>query len=802
MRPDAAARGTQGRREILDETLSCVEEVLGLSVGDDDRDRALTALGFESFAAVRLRRRIRERTGADVPIAAFLGDASPTTVLAEVERTLREGSDPGPARGGCGAVAPARQNAAVAPGEDPSEVEVPDGFGPAGLTAGAPPGTALLATVGLVVGRWTGARTVLVEAPGSAAVEVPVPDLLTWGGMVAHTARVETLLVRAGSSHGPDTDTTCAVTTSEGTTIRVRVHRRPDQGPLVSWDGAGALVLGARRAHAEVLARLSTDPSCWTDLALCWDPTGAADDPPRPTGAEGPLLTDPLRAAARRGPDRPAVVDQRGTVTHRELETMSAQTATVVRSLGLGRDDQVALACARGVQQIAAAIGIVLGGAAYVPVEPSWPPARIAAVCARAGVRHAFVTPDVVECFPTGIRIHPVEGGEIRDDHTVPDHPRPTRHRATNAAYTIFTSGSTGSPKGVTVEHIAARTTIDEVSHRFQVDESDRVLALSALSFDLSVYDVFGVLGAGGAVVLPDPARGVEPEHWLELIDTEGVTVWNTVPALLGMLVEHAEVFPDESRRALKSLRLTLLSGDWIPVTLPDRLRQLAPQVEIVSLGGATEAAIWSICHPIADVHTDWSSIPYGRALRGQVFYVLDVDRRPCRLGETGELYIGGSGLARGYVGDPEQTTARFATHPVTGRRLYRTGDLGRWVPDGTIEFLGRVDRQVKLNGNRIELGEIESVLNKLPSVGHCVASINRTTDGRQRLIAHIRPRRPDSALDTDKLIGVLRRHLPAYMIPARLVSVTEFPVTANGKIDIGRLPDPFTGGASAAPIR
>src|SRR5262249_8490056 len=325
-------------------------------------------------------------------------------------------------------------------------------------------------------------------------------------------------------------------------------------------------------------------------------------------------------------------------------------------------------------------------GAGFVPISPSWPGPRIAAVCAAAGIRHALVPRGRTIALPAGV--HQVPGGPdggvtVTNGHTVlhqpahhrspapqdppPEDPAPEDPAPEDLAYAVFTSGSTGVPKGVAIEHRAARTTIDELTARFAVGPGDRVLALSELSFDLSVYDIFGLLGAGGAMVLPDERRQRDPAHWLNLMARYGVTVWNSVPALLEMLVEEAEGDSVEAVDALAALRLVLLSGDWIPVTLPDRLRLLAPQARVVSLGGATEASIWSICYPIDRVDPTWSSIPYGRPLAGQSFHVLDDRARPSRVGEVGELYIGGAGLARGYLGDPAQTADRFAYHEALG---------------------------------------------------------------------------------------------------------------------------------------
>jgi amino acid adenylation domain-containing protein len=355
----------------------------------------------------------------------------------------------------------------------------------------------------------------------------------------------------------------------------------------------------------------------------------------------------------------------------------------------------------------------------------------------------------------------------------------------------IFTSGSTGTPKGVAIEHRACRTTVDDLVERFGFGPADRVLALSAASFDLSVFDVFGVLGAGGAMVLPAADRLRDPQHWLDLCTRHGVTVWNTAPALMEMLVEHAELDPAGARRALAGLRLVMLSGDWIPVALPDRIRALAPQAEVMSLGGATEASIWSIHHPVGEVDPAWPSIPYGRALTGQSFWVLDDSGRPQPVGEPGELFIGGAGVARGYIGDPAQTAERFTEHPVLRERLYRTGDLGRWRPDGTLQFLGRVDRQVKVRGHRIELGDVETALGQVPGVRLALAAALPGPDGRPRLVAHAVPV-AGAAPTEQQLLAALRDRLPSHLLPTRITLLDALPLTANGKVDHAALPNPF----------
>ena len=565
----------------------------------------------------------------------------------------------------------------------------------------------------------------------------------------------------------------------------------------IAWDVVDGCLpdgfaAGIRDAHLRLLRRLADDEHAWTDPALGWDPSFRPDEPLEvsPFGDCGPLIDDPLRAAADRAPADVALVHGDATVTYRELTIRARTTAAFLAGRGLGPGDMVAVAAPKGTAQIVATLGVTASGAGYVPVEPSWPAARIASVCAQAGIEHALVAGMPPSDWPDGVHVHALDDDGVPGGDAAGAEPRAAR--PDSLAYAIFTSGSTGRPKGVAVEHRQARTTLDDMADRFPLEAGDRVLALSALSFDLSVYDVFGVLGAGGAMVLPDGERQRDPGHWLELMERHRVSVWNTAPALLEMLVEYAEIDPGAATAAMSALRLVLLSGDWIPVTLPDRVRALAPQARIISLGGATEASIWSICHPIEAVDPAWPSIPYGRALRGQSFHILDGQGRPCPVGEAGELYIGGDGVAAGYLGDPEQTAQRFTTHPVLRRRTYRTGDLGRWRYDGTIEFLGRVDRQVKIRGHRIELGEIEAVLSRAPGVRRCVARSVPGPDGGARLVAYVAIGDGGAPLAEDELITRLRAHLPEYMVPSRFVQLPALPVTANGKVDHDRLRNPF----------
>ena len=350
----------------------------------------------------------------------------------------------------------------------------------------------------------------------------------------------------------------------------------------------------------------------------------------------------------------------------------------------------------------------------------------------------------------------------------------------------IYTSGSTGVPKGVIIDHRGAVNTIADINQRFGVGAGDRVLALSSLSFDLSVYDIFGTLAAGGTIVLPESPAAKDPARWAELMVRENISIWNSVPALMQMMVEYAADRPE----VFQNLRLVLLSGDWLPLTLPGQIKSLRESVQVVSLGGATEASIWSILYPIEEVSPDWKSVPYGKPMKNQRLHVFDEALEPSPVSVPGQLYIGGIGLAKGYWRNSEKTAASFITHPRTGDRLYQTGDLGCFLPDGNIEFLGREDFRIKIRGYRIEAGEIEAALNQHPAVRSCVVTAFGEDRSQKRLVAYVVPQQ-NAAPETCELRQFLSQKLPEYMLPSAFVMLEALPLSANGKVDRKALPAP-----------
>ncbi|SIT19383.1 amino acid adenylation domain-containing protein [Thalassolituus maritimus] len=441
----------------------------------------------------------------------------------------------------------------------------------------------------------------------------------------------------------------------------------------------------------------------------------------------------------------------------------------------------IAVVAKKGWQQIVATIAIVKAGGSYVPIDPSWPATRIASVLNRIGCE--CIVADQVgyasiqrEALDHGRANYLIDQVVVAGMNTTPHQAQIEKDKI---AYVIFTSGSTGEPKGVAISHCAAANTIEDMINRFDITSNDSVLGVSALHFDLSVFDIFAVLGVGGKLVLPPDCARPDPEELFNLVLTENITLWNTVPAIMEMVVEYA--LPRQL--TLSSLRCIFMSGDWIPVDLPAKLRRVCPNARLIGLGGATEASIWSNWFEIDRIPDGWKSVPYGKALANQALYVVDRYGAFCPDWVEGDLVIGGQGLAQTYWGLPDETAARFVSSKFDGQRIYITGDRARRWPDGNIEFLGRIDSQIKLNGYRVELGEVASALKQCTGVENAVA-VPVDLRGRKGIAGFVTP----ATLNIEEIREALYAKLPSYMIPAQIFSVDAIPLTANGKVDQKKL--------------
>jgi len=566
---------------------------------------------------------------------------------------------------------------------------------------------------------------------------------------------------------------------------------------VVNWNSVAGLfpegTLPAMfEAYSSLLHRLAADPDAWEQVTAVPLPARDRDEQDRANATASDLpavrLHDLVAGAARRTPDAVAVVADGVAVTYRQLTEDAHRLARRLRDNGAEPNTVVAVSMRPGAPLIAALLGVLHAGAAYVSIDPDLPEQRRLKLVQRCRASTVVTEPELrARPWPSGVDVV-----TPADTQRYAAEPVDSPQGVDDLAYVIFTSGSTGEPKGVMISHRAAGNTVQDINQRFRVGPADRVLALAPTGFDLSVYDVFGVLGAGGTVVVPSPGRTNDVGHWTELVDRHGVTIWNSVPAPMRLWIESLHGTHPATG---STVRLALLSGDWIPTTLPGRIHARFPELAVISLGGATEASIWSVHHPIREVAEDWASIPYGKPLANQTLHVYDDRLRPCPAWVTGEIYIGGTGVALGYWDDPQRTGERFVVHPDSGERLYRTGDLGRYLPGGDIEILGRIDFQVKINGYRVELGEIESVLSQQPGIRQAlVAAPVYQHTGQRQLAAYLVVDEP-AAAEPEALRASLGAVLPGYMVPNHYVTLDALPLTTNGKIDHAALPAPWNSG-------
>jgi amino acid adenylation domain-containing protein len=529
-----------------------------------------------------------------------------------------------------------------------------------------------------------------------------------------------------------------------------------------------------------------------------------------------------FEAQVERTPRAIALLFQEQQWTYEELNRRANQLAHLLQRLGIGPGKFVAIYMERAAEMLPALLGILKAGGTYVPLEAQTPVARlqrilhslqVSCVITQQALVPQLLAADLLPALqyvldleethsdrqvsPEQLPARPYRVYTAADVAQMPQQNLPLQGSAQDLAYIIFTSGSTGTPKGVMVAHSSVINLIEWVNRTFAIGPADRVLFITSLCFDLSVYDIFGLLADGGSVRIATRQDVQEPTRLLHLLATEPITFWDSAPAALLQLTPFFPSIVQDAQAAevqrSHALRLVFLSGDWIPVGLPDQLKAVFAGVQVISLGGATEATVWSNYYPIEEVHPQWPSIPYGKPIQNARYYILDTYLSPCPIGVPGDLYIGGPCLSLGYVNEPELTREKFLPSPFpaeSGARIYKTGDLARWQADGNIEFLGRSDSQVKIRGFRIEVGEIEAVLRQHPAVEHAVVQAHGDPQKDRRLAAYVVLHREQTLTDAD-LRTFLQTYLPEYMIPAAFLFLETLPVTSNGKLDRQQLPVP-----------
>ncbi|MET8323580.1 amino acid adenylation domain-containing protein [Micromonospora sp. NPDC005189] len=655
------------------------------------------------------------------------------------------------------------------------------------------------------------------HAHGSAHAGLTAAELAASAGLADGTALFGTTVhvTHSAGAHGPatyDIEVTVALGAEPGLCL-------DHVGGLLTDGEAGRLLAHLDRMVSALAGGVATDlvgdlnrlPDAeFAQVIDGWNATGRDLGEPR-------CLHELFELQAIRTPDALAVIQGRDRLNYAELDAAAGRLAARLAGAGVGRGDTVALCLRRTVHSVVALLGVLKAGAAYGPIDPDLPAERVrdlvAALAAPVVLTDAESVPEVLRrCAGLpAVRAVLWLGGDGRapaagtETVAVGDalaeapagSPAPGRAHPDDPAYTIFTSGSTGSPKGVVLTHAPAVNLVRWVNETYRVGPADQILFTASLTFDLSVYDVFGLLAAGGSIRVAATEELRDPQRLLAILDSEPVTFWDSAPAALQQLEPF---FALREPPAEHSLRLVFLSGDWVPLTLPDAARAAFAGPAVVALGGATEAAIWSNHFPVETVDPDWPSIPYGRPIANARYYVLDAGLHPAPVGAPGDLYIGGRCLATGYHGDARLTAAKFVPDPYgreSGGRLYRTGDRARFWPDGLIEFLGRQDHQVKIRGFRVELGEIEVHLAALPGVASAVAAVHGTAP-HLHLIAYAVPC-PGAAPDPAELRAGLAARLPSYMVPVQILLLDALPVTGNGKLDRAALPAPHFADAGRA---
>jgi amino acid adenylation domain-containing protein len=515
---------------------------------------------------------------------------------------------------------------------------------------------------------------------------------------------------------------------------------------------------------------------------------------PAPTGMQGGdlCLHQLVARQIERTPDAVAVVAEAGSLTYRELGMRVGRWARVLRALGVGPEVRVGICVERSLELVVGLLAVLEAGGAYVPLEPSYPAAHLAFMLADAAVPVLLTQPHLASGLPAhGARVVLLGRPEAAEDVRGARMEQTADVLPENLAYTIYTSGSTGRPKGAMNTHAAIVNRLLWMQDAYRLTPADSVLQKTPASFDVSVWELFWPLIAGARLVMARPGGHQDSAYLVRLIAAEGITTVHFVPSMLRSFLAEREV-----ARCI-SLRRVIASGEALPPEVERRFGEcLAPcGARLFNLYGPTEAAV--------DV-TAWAcqcdgarpNVPIGRPIANLRLHLLDRRAGPVPVGVAGEVHIGGAGLARGYLGRPELTAGKFVPDPFAGidgsqpgARLYRTGDLGRYLPGGEIEFLGRLDHQVKVRGFRIELGEIEVALRRHPQVADGVV-VARPSGVDVALVAYV-VLLDGVALQPGGLRSFLSDRLPEHMVPALFVALPELPLSPNGKVDRKALPEP-----------
>lgn len=487
-----------------------------------------------------------------------------------------------------------------------------------------------------------------------------------------------------------------------------------------------------------------------------------------------------------RNPEAVAVVFEQEIVSYRELHIRSNRLANRLRALGIGPDALVGICLERSAEMAVAILAVLKAGGAYLPLDPQYPRERIAFILEDSRAAVLITEEGFLGTFPGNptsvICLHRDRELLLQESAELPA----CSATSENLAYVIYTSGSTGKPKGVEVTHRSVVNFLASMQREPGLSELDRLLAVTTLCFDIAGLEFYLPLTTGGCVVVAPQAVLADGDSLAQLIRESKITVMQATPVTWRLLLESGW-------NASPGFKI-LCGGETIPRELANRL--LATGAEVWNLYGPTETTIWSTVHR---VDSRPGSVPIGKPIANTQIYVLDDQQRMVSAGVAGEIYIGGDGLARGYLHRAELTAERFVQNPFASEgKLYRTGDLARWLPDGNLEYIGRADHQVKLHGFRIELGEIENAIEQVPQVRQAVVIVREDAPNDQRLTAYV-ALHDRANIDGKDLRAVISSRLPQYMLPSQWVFLNEFPLTANRKVDRRALPAPENDAAGSS---
>ena len=532
------------------------------------------------------------------------------------------------------------------------------------------------------------------------------------------------------------------------------------------------------------IRRLALHDDAWDNTAI--EPVSAF--PVNLDSAAGPVteveyrpLAEMLLDSFAAHGENVAVISCGREYTYNELLGRSYEIAAKLQEFGLRQGGRAVILMDKCFDQVASVIGTVLCGAAYVPLDTQNTSSRIAycfeqteaaailtdrqMLATYPEIKDTCIVVDTGEMTPGEV---PGKNGFVRPEYSLDD-----------LYGIIYTSGSTGMPKGVMLHQAGLINCMAFTRKLLHLTETDRMISLTNLCHDMSIYDIFGILAEGAAVVLPDKDKTKDPDNWLKIIRDHKVTLWNSVPAITEMMLTAADYSGDAD---ITSLRVILMGGEKLKKSIPTRLRKLNPEIEIYNVGGPTEATIWSIYHKYQEEDQKRDRIPQGRGVDNVKYFVMNDDLQLCPCDVQGLMYTEGINVSRGYLKEEEKTKQVFITNPYTGNLMYNTGDLGKYLPNGEIDILGRNDDQIKINGKRIELGEIETCCLRVDKVSSAVAVYSEEAGMIALFYA------AGEGFDEKALRHELEKHLPEYMLPAVYTRLSEMPVTSNGKIDRKKL--------------